>query len=211
MLRTQTENRENSPPELQESASESTPKLGRGLVSPFLNRAPRGASVWGARWDATPFCFRHGSALLEKIMAFHLLCCDDQVSLTTALAYMLQKTAWRVSVTNDPMEAVAMIQKGDVDGFLVDYLMPRYNGLEVIERLRASHPSLPVILMTGFLWEVSRDQVKRLGVLEVLEKPVVLQSLLKALPYNLEVEYVFEEAFLTPLQGHARQRRRLTA
>jgi len=69
-------------------------------------------------------------------MTPHLLILDDEPSLTMVISYMLQGMGWRVSVTNDPKEALTLLCTDGVDMFLTDYRMPQCNGLAVIEELR---------------------------------------------------------------------------
>ncbi len=104
-------------------------------------------------------------------MTPHLLILDDEPSLTMVISYMLQGMGWRVSVTNDPKEALTLLCTDGVDMFLTDYRMPQSNGLDVIEALRQSNPTMPVILMSGYALEIDRLVTERLGVFAILEKP----------------------------------------
>jgi CheY-like chemotaxis protein len=51
----------------------------------------------------------------------------------------------------------------------------------VLRQIRASDPSLPVIIMTGLATPGEIEEVRRLGVTEIVEKPEVLKNFSEAL------------------------------
>lgn len=72
------------------------------------------------------------------------------------------------------------------DLVLSDVAMPRLTGDRLASRLRSIAPSLPIVLMTGFSHEVTREDAERLGVASVLYKPVGATELLRAVTDALE-------------------------
>ena len=59
--------------------------------------------------------------------------------------------------------------------------MPGMSGLEVLAHMRALRPRLPVIVMTGFSRTVDAARASRLGVHALLEKPLDIDALLRAI------------------------------
>lgn len=58
------------------------------------------------------------------------------------------------------------IEKGlgpDADLVILDYHLPKRDGLEVIAEIKKAHPDLPVIVLTGYLSPESEKQFQRLG------------------------------------------------
>ena len=53
----------------------------------------------------------------------------------------------------------------------LDVVMPQMNGLEVLRRIRQTHPELPVIVITAFGGSGVRAEAMRLGATAYLDKP----------------------------------------
>lgn len=78
---------------------------------------------------------------------------------------------------NTALEALS----ADTALVLTDVRMPGMDGLELARSLRASHPDLPVVFMTGIVEESLRNQAQELGVRDVLRKPLKPGVLIPAL------------------------------
>lgn len=65
------------------------------------------------------------------------------------------------------------------DLIILDYHLPRKDGLEVIETIKAANPNVPVIVMTGYLNPVSEAQFNRLGASKIFPKPFNYRNLLE--------------------------------
>ncbi len=106
---------------------------------------------------------------------------DDPAVLGIAVR-VLEDGGYRVLASGDPREALA--QAGDherpIDALLTDVIMPRLNGRELAERLRASRPTLGIVYMSGY----TNDIIARSGVLEpglsLVGKPFSREDLLRA-------------------------------
>ncbi|MVN87003.1 response regulator [Deinococcus sp. HMF7620] len=64
---------------------------------------------------------------------------------------------------------------------LTDVRMPGMSGVELAQRLRRTHPDLPVVFMSGIVEDELRAQARALGVLDVLRKPLRAERLFPAL------------------------------
>lgn len=75
------------------------------------------------------------------------------------------------------------IEKGlgpDADLVILDYHLPKRDGLEVIAAIKKAHPDLPVIVLTGYLSPESEKQFQRLGANRIFPKPFNYSTLLNA-------------------------------
>ena len=74
---------------------------------------------------------------------------------------------------------VAMLKQHDIDVMILDYMMPKVSGIEVLTALRQpSQPlSPPTIMITGLLQPLVRKQATQLGAFAILEKPYDLGEL----------------------------------
>lgn len=78
-----------------------------------------------------------------------ILCVDDEENPLVLRKYVLQKAGYEVLTANSGKQALALAASRNVDLVLSDHLMPGMNGTELAQQLKALHPNLPVILISG--------------------------------------------------------------
>lgn len=77
-------------------------------------------------------------------------------------------------------------QGGGIDLLVADMMIPNCStGLELARRFRRDHPSLPVIIMSGFGPEIAGDQAPDLQALAYLRKPFKVDELLRIVANSL--------------------------
>jgi len=80
---------------------------------------------------------------------FHILVVDDQHSIRLMLESGLSLNGFNVSCARNGTEALAAASSGKFDAVISDIYMPDGDGLEMVQKLRAVLPSLPIILITA--------------------------------------------------------------
>lgn len=107
-----------------------------------------------------------------------LLLAEDERSLSRAVTVLLRKNHYEVDPVYDGEEAMDYLSTGNYDGAILDIMMPKADGMEVLRRLRARGSRLPVLLLTA-KGEVE-DKVLGLdsGANDYLTKPFAAQELL---------------------------------
>ena len=78
-----------------------------------------------------------------------ILCVDDEHNPLTLRKFVLQKAGYEVLTASSGKEALELVASRQVDLVLSDHLMPGMHGTELAQRLKAEHPKLPVILISG--------------------------------------------------------------
>jgi CheY-like chemotaxis protein len=78
-----------------------------------------------------------------------ILCVDDEQNPLTLRKLVLQKAGYEVMTANSGKEALELAASHHVDLVLSDHLMPGMHGTELAQQLKAEHPKLPVILISG--------------------------------------------------------------
>src|SRR5581483_5300433 len=73
---------------------------------------------------------------------------DDDGAITSNLAPFLERAGFAVHVASDGEAVLELVERLDPDGCILDVLMPRADGREVLRRLRADGHWLPVVLLT---------------------------------------------------------------
>jgi DNA-binding NtrC family response regulator len=77
---------------------------------------------------------------------------DDEPTVRRFAARVLEENGYLVHQARDGAEALALLQSGAsvADCVVSDVVMPRLNGVELLEALSLRHPGLPVILMSAY-------------------------------------------------------------
>ncbi len=107
---------------------------------------------------------------------------DDELALARLAQRALPLHGLTTTVFSDPLQAAAAFE-AEPDAFallITDQTMPGLTGLELVERLRATRPDLPVILSSGYLTNENRERATALGVDAVLPKPCSLEDIVAA-------------------------------
>ena len=78
-----------------------------------------------------------------------ILLAEDERSLSRALVALLEKNNYSADAVYDGEEALAYLEAGNYDGLILDIMMPKLDGLEVLRRLREQGNPIPVLLLTA--------------------------------------------------------------
>jgi len=107
---------------------------------------------------------------------------DDEPGVAAVVERALQHAGHVVHVFTAPEAALAFIrdQPFAVDLVITDQTMPGMTGDMLTEQIHALRAELPVLILTGFSHRLSPERVAAVGVMEVLDKPVALATLRRA-------------------------------
>lgn len=100
-----------------------------------------------------------------------LLIVDDEVDLLAELKPLLERSGFEVITCGDGESALQVIQIEQPDLIVLDVLLPRMNGREVLRRLRQSDDWRPVILLTQVNTSMERVQSLQEGADDYMDKP----------------------------------------
>lgn len=78
-----------------------------------------------------------------------ILCVDDEDNPLVLRKLVLEKAGYKVLTARSGQEALQMLTTQHVDLVLSDHLMPGVTGSELAQRIKAEHPRIPVILISG--------------------------------------------------------------
>lgn len=96
---------------------------------------------------------------------------DDDAAITFNLAPFLERAGLTVHVAGDGEAVLELVERLDPDGCVLDVLMPRLDGREVLRRLRAGGHWLPVVLLTQVGESAERAIALDEGADDYLNKP----------------------------------------
>ncbi len=89
-----------------------------------------------------------------------ILVVDDERCIRSVTVTILESLGFRALSAEDGAAALATVADASIDGVLLDLSMPNGGGAEVLDRLRAVDPALPVVVMSG---HAEPETLRRLG------------------------------------------------
>lgn len=111
-----------------------------------------------------------------------LLLIEDDVTVARVLADAFNAEGHETVVRHTGEEGLLYLERERPDAVMLDVLLPHISGIEVLRRIRASDDKhLPVIIVSGYCTGDDLVEVERLGVAEVIHKPLVLKHFTDAL------------------------------
>jgi hypothetical protein len=81
--------------------------------------------------------------------ALKVLTVDDEPSLTELLAMAMRYEGWEVTTAATGNDAVRAARAIKPDAIVLDMMLPDFDGLEVMRRIRTEQPDVPVIFLTA--------------------------------------------------------------
>ena len=108
---------------------------------------------------------------------------DDDYNTCDSVSYMLQQIGMNAEWTLSGKEAVlrthqANMRENSYQAYIIDWLLPDMNGIEVTRRIRKEMGvNVPIIVLTAYDWSDIEDEAKEAGVTAFCSKPLFLSEL----------------------------------
>jgi DNA-binding NtrC family response regulator len=112
-------------------------------------------------------------------MKQHILVVDDEPAIRDLLSSYFRKHGYEISAASTAEETLRLTNEVPLQLVILDVLLPDSDGLEILEQLKAAHPNLPVIIMTGigFDEELLQEAIQK-GASGYVSKTLPLDQLL---------------------------------
>ena len=116
-----------------------------------------------------------------------ILLIEDEERTRRSISMVLENEGFRVTEAANGLEAldVLMNRRGagceSIDLLLTDIVMPEMTGLELIDRVKKAHLSLPIIVISGYRDNRMMAQLVKLGCPKFLDKPFEANVLLNCI------------------------------
>jgi DNA-binding response OmpR family regulator len=107
-----------------------------------------------------------------------LLLVEDSVRLQRSLAAALRRSGYAVDVAGDGEEGLWLAESNDYDAIVLDLMLPKRDGLEVLRTLRAHRKPTHILLLTARDTVSDRVTGLKAGADDYLVKPFALEELL---------------------------------
>ena len=106
-----------------------------------------------------------------------LLIADDEKNIRSGLELAFEDEGYTVITAADGKEAWEKLQKNAIDLVITDLRMPEMDGYELLKRISAAYPTLPVIVLTGHGTIETAVETMRDGAVDFFTKPVDIDKL----------------------------------
>src|SRR5215813_9517451 len=115
---------------------------------------------------------------MQRAARGHILVVDDEAAILSTLKKALTLEGYAVDVAGGVGVAEERLRRGNYDVVLLDVALPDGDGVELLERLRASGNDVVVIMMSGHGTVEAAVRATKLGACDFLEKPLSSDRLL---------------------------------
>ena len=136
---------------------------------------------------------------IPELKGSRALVVDDDFNTCDSVSYMLGQIGMRAEWTLSGKEAVLRTRQANMRGdiysvYIIDWLLPDMNGIEVTRRIRKEMgEDVPIIILTAYDWFDIEEEAKEAGVSAFCSKPLFLSELRNCLNSIIKAEEVVKE------------------
>ena len=111
-------------------------------------------------------------------MDYHILIVEDDKDIREGIEIYLKNQGYVVFQAADGVEGLAVIQKEEIHLAIVDVMMPRMDGINMVMRMRELEYEFPVIMLSAKSEEVDKIMGLNMGADDYVTKPFTTMELL---------------------------------
>ena len=126
-------------------------------------------------------------------MSARILVVDDEEIVLRSCLRALGDSGYQTEGVQSGAEALAKIEDGRFDVLILDIMMPRMDGIEVLRRVKETHPDVEIIMITGLAQIDTAVSAMKLGAFDYLPKPFDPDELKLAVERALERRRLLQE------------------
>ncbi len=126
-------------------------------------------------------------------MSARILIADDEEIVIRSCLRILDGDDFQVEAVQDGREALRKIEENPYDVMILDIMMPNMDGLEVLRRVKETHPNVDVIMITGLSQIDTAVQAMKLGAFDYISKPFEPDELKLVVQRALERRRLLQE------------------
>ena len=129
----------------------------------------------------------------EVIKMFHIMVVDDDKSTRMYMKALLKNEGYTVSLAEDGLEALMVMEREHIDLVILDIMMPRMDGYQFAEELRSGNSNLPILMVSAKQLPADRKQAYQVGTNDFMTKPVDGEELLLRIKNLLRMAQIATE------------------
>lgn len=121
-------------------------------------------------------------------MAVSILLVDDDDSILSIFEIFLTSNGYEVSTCNTPERALELSKKKNYDVAVLDFILPDIRGDELALKIKKMQNDIEIIFVTGFSQFDQCIKTLKMGVSEILLKPITANELVSAVSRTINNE-----------------------
>jgi two-component system nitrogen regulation response regulator NtrX len=126
-------------------------------------------------------------------MKSRILVIDDEAGIRDSMRRTLEYQGYQFIGASSGQEGIALIERDPPDLVFLDIKMPGMDGLDVLDRIKAAHPELPVVMVSGHGTAQTGYDASRRGASGFIEKPFSEPVLLERIEKELNLSRTQDE------------------
>ena len=122
-----------------------------------------------------------------------ILVIDDEAGIRDSMRRTLEYQGYQFIGASSGQEGIALIERDPPDLVFLDIKMPGMDGLDVLDRIKAAHPELPVVMVSGHGTAQTGYDARERGASGFIEKPFSEPVLLERIEKELNLSRAQDE------------------
>ncbi len=125
---------------------------------------------------------------MQKRNEITILIVDDEPGIREILTENFELDGFKVISASGANEAIDIFPNQKIDFIISDVRMPAGDGVSLLKHLREKHPNFTHIVLASGFAEITVEEVKRLGAIDLITKPANLDDLLELIKVHCRCE-----------------------
>ncbi len=126
-------------------------------------------------------------------MKKQILIADDEEIVVRSCQRILSAQKFEIDTVSNGLEAIEKVAEKEYDMLILDIMMPKMSGMEVLQRVKETHPDIDVIMITGLNQIETAVEAMKLGAFDYLPKPFDPEELEMVVERALERRQLLQE------------------
>ncbi|HYP25671.1 MAG TPA: ATP-binding protein [Blastocatellia bacterium] len=122
-----------------------------------------------------------------------VLLVDDEPNIRWTMSELLKREGYETVSAEDYYGAISLLEEGGIDAAVVDILLPRKSGIDLLREVQSREYQVPVIIITGEPNVSHLPDLVQAGAYDFISKPVVKEVLLRAVSKAVEKKRLLDE------------------
>ncbi len=119
-----------------------------------------------------------------------ILVVDDELGIQRALKGVLEDEGFEVETVSNGEDCLKLLVKETFSCILLDIWLPGIDGIETLQRIKAEHPEIVVLMISGHGTIETAVKTTKLGAFDFIEKPLQLEKTVKTVRHALAQQQI---------------------
>ena len=135
----------------------------------------------------------------------HILIVEDEIGIVQFLKQGLEEDNYKVTTANNGLDGLTIFQNNSFDLVLLDWMLPKMNGLEVCQKIRETNLKTPIIFLTAK--DTIQETIEGLknGANDYIKKPFSFDELTERIKVHFRETNTYELLNLGPIEINLQQ------